>query len=142
MTWVFRCVALLLVAAFASQSLGQSFVYVEPGNASCPAVSSAASASPKLVKRGEAIAGDIRVACGFEKGSYTVTLSSTDPGATFSPKSFLVNFGSVSGSGTFSVTFANAGVQSISVVITSNMGSPALSGRFLSIANEFEVVAP
>jgi hypothetical protein len=140
--WLLRCVAILLVAGFASLSLAQSFVYVEPGNAACPTVSPSAPALPKPAKRGESMAGAISVACGFEKGSYTVALSSTDPGATFSPKSFLVNFGSVSGPGTFSVTFATLGVQSISVAITSNMGSPALSGRFLSVANEFEVVLP
>jgi hypothetical protein len=142
MTWMLRGVALLFFAGIASQSFGQSFVYVEPGNAACPMVSPSAPTLPKPAKRGESMAGAISVACGFEKGSYTVTLSSTDPGATFSPKSFLVNFGSVSGTGSFSITFATLGVQSISVAITSNMGSPALSGRFLSLANEFEVLLP
>jgi len=85
--------------------------------------------------------GSISVACGFDQGSYTVTLSSTDPGATFSPKTFLVNFGRVVGNGVFAVTFSTVGVQSVSTTITSNMGSPPLRGHFVSPANEFNVVS-
>jgi hypothetical protein len=33
-------------------------------------------------------------------------------------------------------------VQSVSAAITSNMGSPAVRGRFASPANEFNVVHP
>ena len=88
------------------------------------------------------MSGSIRVACGFDKGSYTVTLNSTDPGATFSPKTFLVNFGSIGGNGVFSVTFSTVGVQRVSTTITSNMGSPAVRGYFASRADEFNVVNP
>ena len=84
----------------------------------------------------------ISVACGFDHGSYTVTLNSTDPGATFSPTTFLVNFGRIVGSGVFAVTFSTVGVQRISTTITSNMGSPAVRGHFASAASEFAVVNP
>ena len=88
------------------------------------------------------MSGSISVTCGFDKGSYTVTLNSTDPGAMFSPKSFLVNFGRVVGNGVFAVTFSTVGVQSVSTTITSNMGSPPVRGHFASAANEFSVVNP
>lgn len=88
------------------------------------------------------MSGSIRVACGFDHGSYTVTLNSTDPGATFSPKTFVVNFGRIVGSGVFAVTFSTVGVQRVSPTITSNMGSPAVRGHFASAASEFDVVNP
>ncbi|MEO6747512.1 MAG: hypothetical protein ABIN08_23765 [Caldimonas sp.] len=71
-----------------------------------------------------------------------MTLSSTDPGATFSPKSFLVNFGRVVGNGVFAVTFSTVGAQSVSTTITSNMGSPAVRGHFVGQASKFNVVSP
>ena len=120
----------------------QSFYYVEPGVASCPAAPAPSTAAPKVVPRGVPMSGSISVACGFDKGSYTVTLNSTDPGATFSPKTFLVNFGRIVGNGDFAVTFSTVGVQNVSTTITSNMGSPAVRGRFASPANEFNVVNP
>ena len=86
--------------------------------------------------------GSISVACGFEKGSYTVTLNSTDADATLSPKTFLVNFGRIVGNGVFAVTFSTVGVQSVSATITSNMGSPTVKGYFVSPANAFNVVSP
>ena len=82
------------------------------------------------------------MACGFEKGSYTVSLNSTDPVATFSPKTVLVNFGRIVGNGVFAVTFSTVGVQSVSMTITLNMGSPAVRGYFASRDNEFNVVNP
>ncbi len=82
------------------------------------------------------------MSCGFDQGSYTVSLNSTDPNATFSPKTFLVNFGRIVGSGAFTVRFSTVGVQSVSTTITSNMGSPAVRGHFASPANEFNVVSP
>ena len=88
------------------------------------------------------MSGSINVACGFENGSYTVTLNSTDPGATFSPTTFLVNFGRIVGNGVFAVTFSSVGVQSVSTTITSNMGSPAVRGHFASPANDFNIVSP
>ena len=88
------------------------------------------------------MSGSVSVACGFEEGSYTVTLNSTDPGARFSPKTFLVNFGRIVGSGVFAVTFSTVGVQRISTAVTSNMGSPAVRGHFASPADEFTVVNP
>jgi hypothetical protein len=135
----------LLVLAFAvgtQPGLGQSFYYVERGVAACPAPPAPTTAAPKAVPRGVPVSGGIRVACGFDKGSYTVTLNSTDPGATISPKSFLVNFGHIVGNGVFAVKFATVGVQSVSTTITSNMGSPAVRGHFVSPANEFKVVIP
>ncbi len=134
---------LLVLVTAAEQSLGQDFVYAEPGNPACPVVSPPASAVPKKVEAGVAIPGSIRVSCGFGNGSYTVTLSSTDPAAAFSPRSFLVNFGSLSGPGTFTVTFGTAGTHKIGATITANMGSPGVSGSFNgSLANDFAVVSP
>ena len=136
------CRTILVLASFVASGQGvcQSFVYVEPGVASCPAAP--AAAAPKTVQRGVPVRGSISVTCGFDQGSYTVNLNSTDPNATISPKSFLVNFGSVVGTGVFTVTFATPGAQSVSAAITSNMGSPAVRGRFASLANEFNVVHP
>ena len=133
----------LLVLAFAVGSghvSCQSFYYVEPGVASCPAAPAPTTAAPKAVPRGVPMSGSISVACGFDKGSYTVTLNSTDAGATFSPKTFLVNFGRIVGTGVFAVTFSTVGVQSVSATITPNMGSPAVRGHFVSPANQFKVV--
>jgi hypothetical protein len=124
------------------QGLAQTFVYVEPNNASCPATVTSSTAAPKLVKSNVAVQGDIRVSCGFKEGSYTVTLSATDPGATFSPKTFLVNFGSLSGSGKFTAKFATLGKQTVYATITSNMGSPVLPGKFHSDSNVVNVVGP
>ncbi|MFM2398910.1 MAG: hypothetical protein RL341_1067 [Pseudomonadota bacterium] len=139
---VCRAFALLVLVIAAKQAHGQHFIYVEPGNAACPALSSPAATEPKTVQSGAAVSGTISVGCGFDKGSYTVTLSSTDTGARFLPKTFLVNFGSIAGGGAFTVAFATVGVQTVSVAITSNMGSPAVPGRFVSLTNELNVVGP
>jgi hypothetical protein len=125
-----------------SHGMAQTFVYVEPNNPACPILSSATQATPKTVKIGVTVLGAIRVSCSFAEGSYTVVLSSTDPKATFSPKTFLVNFGSLSGSGAFSAKFATVGEQTIFATITSNMGSPVLLGRFTSLTNIINVVEP
>ena len=133
----------LLVLAFAvgsEQISGQSFYYVEPGVAACPPAPAPTSASPKPVSPGVPMSGSISVACGLDKGSYTVILSSTDPEATFSPKTFLVNFGRIVGTGVYTVTFSTVGVQTVSATITPNMGSPAVRGQFVSPASRFEVV--
>lgn len=137
-----RTSLLFALAVGAQQGVCQSFVYVEPGIASCPPVPVSTAAAAKTVQRGAPVPGSISVTCGFDQGSYTVTLNSTDPGATFSPKSFLVNFGRIVGSGAFVVRFSTTGVHSVSAAITSNMGSPAVRGRFASPANEFKVVNP
>lgn len=137
-----RTLLLFALALVAQQGACQSFVYVEPGIASCPAVPAPAAAAPQKVQRGATVSGSISVTCGFDQGSYTVTLDSTDPGATFSPKTFLVNFGRIAGNGAFTVRFSTVGVHSVSVAITSNMGSPVVRGRFVSPANEFNVVQP
>ena len=138
------CRTLVLVAFAVGPKHGacQSFYYVDPGIASCPAAPAPTTAAPREVPRGVAMSGSVSVACGFEEGSYTVTLSSTDPGARFSPKTFLVNFGRIVGSGVFAVTFSTVGVQRISTAVTSNMGSPAVRGHFASPADEFKVVNP
>ena len=135
----------LLVLAFAlgsERAFCQSFYYVEPGVAACPAAPAPTTAAPRAVTRGVPMSGRISVACGFERGSYTVTLNSSDSGATFSPKTFLVNFGRMVGKGVFAVTFSTVGVQSVSTTITSNMGSPSVSGYFASPASEFNIVSP
>ena len=132
----------LALGLCAAQGYGQNFVYVEAGLAACPAAPAPSSAEPKPVAPGAAVPGSIRVSCGFDQGSYTVTLAATDPGATISPKSFIVNFGRVVGNGVFSVKFATSGVQSLSASITTNMGSPPVQGRFVSAVSEFKVAAP
>lgn len=139
---VCRTLLVLASAAGAKDGLCQSFYYVESGVASCPAAPAPASAAPKLVWLGVAVPGGISVACGFDQGSYTVSLNSTDPGATFFPKTFLVNFGRIAGNGVFAVTFSTPGVHNVSANITSNMGSPAVRGHFASQNNEFNVVLP
>ena len=142
MSAVCRTLLVLALAVGTERGFCQSFYYVEPGVASCPAAPAPTTAAAKAAPRGVAVPGAISVACGFDKGSYTVTLNSTDPSATFSPKTFLVNFGRIVGNGVFAVTFSTAGVQSVSTTITSNMGSPAVRGHFASPANEFNVVIP
>jgi hypothetical protein len=131
----------LVLATGAGSSFGQTFIYVDAGLASCPAAPAPATGAPKRIAIGVSAPGRINVSCGFDQGSYTVTLSSSDAAATFSPKTFLVNFGRVVGNGTFAVTFSTAGVQSVSASITSNMGSPAVLGHFASSANQFNVVS-
>ena len=142
MSAVCRTLLVLALAVGTERGFCQSFYYVEPGVASCPAAPEPTTTAPKSVPRGVPVPGAISVACGFDKGSYTVTLNSTDPSATFSPKTFLVNFGRIVGNGVFAVTFSTVGVQSVSTTITSNMGSPAVRGHFASPANEFNVVNP
>jgi hypothetical protein len=115
-------------------------VYVEPGIASCTAVPTATA--PKTVQRGAAVSGSLQVGCGFEQGSYTVTLNSSDPGASISPKTMIINFGRLVGKGHYTVRFSTPGLQGISAAITSNMGSPAVRGHFVSAGNEFQVVQP
>ena len=138
------CTTLLVIAMAVAAAAGhaQSFHYVEPGVPTCPLAPAPTRAAPKAVARGVAVPGRIQVSCGFDQGSYTVSLSSTDRDATFFPKTFLVNFGRVVGNGTFAVTFSTVGIQSVSTTITSNMGSPAVRGYFASQANQFNVVNP
>ena len=139
---VCRTLLVLALAGATEHAACQSFHYVEPGVARCPAAPAPSTTAPKAVPRGAAVPGRIHVACGFDEGSYTVSLNSSDLGATFAPKTFLVNFGRVVGSGVFSVRFSTVGVQRVSATITANMGSPALRGHFASPANEFNVVIP
>ena len=136
------CRSLLVLALVVGSKHGtcQNFHYVEPGVASCPAAPAPTTATPKVVPRGVPVSGSINVACGFDQGSYTVTLNSTDPAAKFSPTTFIVNFGRIGGSGVFAVTFSTVGVQRVSTTITSNMGSPPVRGHFASAASEFNVV--
>jgi hypothetical protein len=136
----FVVAAALLI--WGGEGFAQTFIYVEPNNASCPNIAAAPQAAPKTVKSGAAVPGAIRVSCGFTEGSYTVILSSTDAKASFTPKTFLVNFGSLSGSGAFSVKFATSGEQTTFATITSNMGSPVLLGKFASADNVVNVVGP
>ncbi len=142
MSAVCRTLLVLALAVGTKHGFCQSFHYVEPGVASCPAAPAPTTTAAKTVPRGVPVPGSIRVSCGFDQGSYTVSLNSTDPNATFSPKTFLVNFGRIVGSGAFTVRFSTVGVQSVSTTITSNMGSPAVRGHFASPANEFNVVSP
>ena len=142
MSAVCKTLLVLGLAVGAERVSCQSFYYVEPGVASCPAAPVPTTAAAKTAARGVAVPGGISVACGFDEGSYTVTLSSSDPGATFSPKTFVVNFGRIVGNGAFTITFSTVGIQRVSTAITSNMGSPPVRGHFASPANEFNVVTP
>ncbi len=142
MSAVFKTLLMMACAAVTKNGYCQSFYYVDPGVASCPMAPAPNTAAPKAVALGVAVPGSIRVSCGFDQGSYTVTLNSTDSSATFAPKTFVINFGRMVGNGVFAVTFSTAGVQSVSATITSNMGSPAVRGHFASPANEFNVVTP
>jgi hypothetical protein len=142
MTQIFQKFFLLVLLVGSQHSLGQNFFYVEPGNPACPVVSPPAPTTPKTVKSGLAIPGSVSVGCGLDKGSYTVNLNASDPMAAFSPKSFVVNFGRISGPTKFTLVFASVGTHTISTSITSNMGSPAVPGRFSSVTNEFAVVRP
>src|SRR5688500_7557954 len=142
MSSVCRSLLVLASAVGTEHGYAQNFYYVEPGVTSCPAAPAPTSAAPRVVPRGVAVSGSINVACGFDQGSYTVALNSTDPHATFTPKTFVVDYGRVVGSVAFAVTFVTIGVQRISTTITSNMGSPSVRGYFASAASEFDVVNP
>ncbi len=137
-----RTLLVLALAVGTQHGMCQSFYYVEPGVAACPAAPAPSAADPLAVPRGVPVPGGIRVPCGLDQGSYTVTLNSTDAQAHFSPKTFLVNFGRVVGKGAFTVTFSTVGVQRVSATITSNMGSPAVRGHFVSPDHAFNVVLP
>ena len=136
-----RTLFLFALAVGTQQGACQSLVYTEPGIASCPVVP-VVDAAAKAVQRGAPVPGNIRVTCGFDKGSYTVSLNSSDPDATFSPKTFLVNFGRIVGNGAYTVRFSTVGLHSVSATITSNMGSPAVRGHFASAGSGFNVVQP
>ena len=142
MSAVLKTLLVIACVAVTQHSYCQSFYYVDPGIASCPKAPVPGTAAPKAVAFGVSVPGSIRVSCGFDHGSYTVTLNSTDSSATFSPKTFLINFGRMVGKGAFTVKFSTVGVQSVSATITSNMGSPAVRGHFASAANEFNVASP
>ena len=130
----------LLLALGHSPSAGQDLYYVEPGAASCPRVPEPHAARPKNVALGTPVRGRINVDCGFADGSYTVTLSATDPGAVFAPRAFHVNFGQIIGDGAYDVTFATVGNHSVTASVTSNMGSPAVRGHFVGPDTAFNVV--
>ena len=131
---------LFVLTVGAQQGICQSLMYVDPGIASCPAAP--AATAPKTVQRGAPVSGNLRVTCGFDLGSYTVTLNSSDAGASISPKTMIINFGRVVGNGRYTIRFSNVGLHSVSVAITANMGSPAVRGHFASAGNDFEVVQP
>jgi hypothetical protein len=133
---------LLAMLVGCRQSLAQTFVYVEPDNELCPVAAAPVVVPAKKVAIGSPVAGALRVSCGFTQGSYTVVLSATDPNAIFSPKTFLVNFGNLAGTGKFTVKFTTAGEQTISATITSNMGSPVLRGTFTSATHRVNVIRP
>lgn len=137
-----RALLVLGLATGTTHGAGQDFHYVEPGVAVCPAAPVPPTAAPKTVARGQPVRGRLSVTCGFDQGSYTVTLTATDPKVTFVPRSFIVNFGRLVGDGIYVVTFSTVGVQRISTAITSNMGSPAVQGRFASRVDTFDVVGP
>lgn len=137
-TFVLPWVWLLLALAH-GPAAEQDLYYVEPG-APCSRMPEPQAARPKNVALGTPVRGRIHVDCGFADGSYTVTLSATDPGAVFAPRAFLVNFGQVVGDGTYDVTFATVGIHSVTASVTSNMGSPAVRGHFVSPDAAFHVV--
>jgi hypothetical protein len=121
---------------------GQNLHYIEPGVAACATPPAVSAAAMKAVRTGVAVPGRLHVSCGFEQGSYTVVLASSDAQASISPKTLLVNFGRVVGRGEFSVRFSTPGTQQLTATITSNMGSPIVPGRFVSVPSSLEVAAP
>jgi hypothetical protein len=127
------------LALVAGNGACQTLQYIEPGVAGCPAAPVSA-ATPTPVAAGAPVSGRLIVSCGLDQGSYTVSLGSTDPRATFAPKTLLVNFGRVVGPGTYVVTFSTPGLHGVSASVTSNMGSPAPRGSFVSADGAFEVV--
>jgi hypothetical protein len=135
-----QCLGVLALLVWCGPGLAQTFVYVEPDNSKCPVITAPPAATPKTVEVGASVAGALKVSCGFTEGSYTVILSSTDPNATLAPKTFLVNFGRLSGTGAFTAKFATTGLHTLSANITSNMGSPVLQGNFTSLNNVVNVV--
>ena len=136
-----RVLALALALSLgAGPGASQTLQYIEAGVAGCPA-EPAAAAPPRQLAAGMSVTGRLRVSCGLDQGSYTVTLGSTDPGVTVVPRTMLVNFGRVVGNGSFVVTFATPGVQRLTAAITANMGSPPVHGRFVGAGLEFDVVA-
>ncbi len=137
-----KTLLVLAWAAVAGHGHCQTLYYLEPGVASCPPAGAASNAAAKPLLLGVAVTGGIRVNCGLDQGSYTVSLDSSDPRATFVPKTFLVNFGRVVGNGLFTVTFLTVGLQTISATITSNMGSPPARGQFEGADQAFKVVTP
>ncbi len=137
-----KSLCVLAAASLSQAGLCQSLDYVDPDLPACAPEPVPVRAEPKAVSSGVAVRGAIRVPCGLDQGSYTITLNSTDANARFAPKSFIVNFGRVVGNGVFTVTFATAGLQSVHGSITSNMGSPATRGRFASPAGPIKVVVP
>ena len=136
-----RSLFLFALAVGTQQGACQNLVYTEPSIAACPVVPVAVAAA-KTVQRGAPVSGNVRVTCGFDKGSYTVSLNSSDPDAAFSPKTFLVNFGRIVGNGAYTVRFSTVGLHSVSATITSNMGSPVVRGHFASAVGGFNVVQP
>lgn len=135
-----RSLLWLVLALGHGPIVGQDLYYVVPEVASCPRVPEPQATRPKNVALGTLVRGRIHVGCGFADGSYTVTLSATDPGAIFAPRTFLVNFGQVVGDGDYIVTFATVGVHSVTASVTSNMGSPAVWGQFVGPDTAFNVV--
>ena len=131
---------LFALAVGATPGMGQTLVYVEPGIASCPALP--ATIAPRTVQRGAPVVVSLLVTCGFDQGSYTVSLNSSDAAATIAPKTLLINFGRVAGNGSYTVRFSTVGVHTLSAAITSNMGSPAVRGQFVGAVKEFKVVQP
>lgn len=77
---------------------------MQHNHALCPVRFAPTVVAPKKVQSGATVPGSISFSCGFGKGPYTVALSSTNSGSTFSPKSFLVNFGNMAGDGRFNST--------------------------------------
>jgi hypothetical protein len=82
-----RILGLFTLVVWCCPSLAQTFIYVEPDNPACPVIAVPPAAPPKKVAIGENVAGAIKVGCSFKEGSYTVTLSATDPSAIFSRRS-------------------------------------------------------
>jgi hypothetical protein len=139
---VWRALPALACVGFNPLAAAQAFVYSEPGIAQCPAAPAPTASSPRTVRRGAPVEGQMVVRCGFDKGSYTVTLNATDPQAQFSPKTFIVNFGRIVGKGSYTVRFSTPGEHSLWATITANMGSPAVAGHFVGQTSTFKVVNP
>ena len=74
MNRVCRTLLVIGMAVVGVPGHGQMFYYVEAGFAACSVPPMPTTAAPKAVSRGIAVPGRIHVSCGFDQGSYTVTL--------------------------------------------------------------------
>jgi hypothetical protein len=131
----------LVVVAFVSLSsisFALNFVYFAPP--ACNVSVAPPVVPPIEIATGSEATGRVTVLCGLNTGTYTITVSSTDPSAIITPNSFTITNGV--GGGPYTVRFQTLGAQSMSATIVANAGSPAAVGLLDSSRTTFNVVRP